>query len=423
VTFYVILSRFQWVKLQLDSIARCRTKNEIQRTLSSLPLTLNETYARILEKVPEGDKPRVYRIFQFLCFGVGTFSLEVLGHVYSIGDRLEPPFDPGDALLAPKSLLYLCSNLLFIRPQLVLVRGMPTEGYVVQLAHFSVKEYLLSPNTASWNLTAEAAHISILKCAIAYYLDCISAPEARIHSINDALDLQQDHPLLRYLMSYIPYHLDSLPAREPQGLIKSLQLLFNPSNASTFIAILGVYLYNNDHYNYSEPLTQKCDQTLIMAAYLGLPKTFEWLLKSFVEIFPDSVNTRTSFMGYIHCPIVAAATSGHKDIVQLLLDMHVNVNQKSHRPGSGQQSEGLVTAIFAASDMQHLEVVKILQAGADLNAACGQADNVDVTKCDAPNPHEVHVGFLIWFKRARARIVVFTLLLLTVSSFYCFSIV
>ena len=59
------ISRFRWVALQLDEVAKCRTMGTLRTVLSSLPRTLDETYARTLGKIEEADKPQVFHILEF----------------------------------------------------------------------------------------------------------------------------------------------------------------------------------------------------------------------------------------------------------------------------------------------------------------------------------------------------------------------
>jgi hypothetical protein len=45
---------------------------------------------------------------------------------------------------------------------------------ILQLAHFSVKEYLFSPRAGYWTLTEETSHLSIVQYSIAYYLYAVA---------------------------------------------------------------------------------------------------------------------------------------------------------------------------------------------------------------------------------------------------------
>ena len=48
-----IITRFHWVRCQLDTITKCPNLRSVKRALKTLPKDLNETYARILLKISE----------------------------------------------------------------------------------------------------------------------------------------------------------------------------------------------------------------------------------------------------------------------------------------------------------------------------------------------------------------------------------
>lgn len=57
---------FRWAQCQLDETSRMRSESAIDAALSSLPKSLQETYQRALEKVPESDKPYLRRTMLWL---------------------------------------------------------------------------------------------------------------------------------------------------------------------------------------------------------------------------------------------------------------------------------------------------------------------------------------------------------------------
>ncbi len=59
--------RFRWVFCQLETLENCFAYEEVQKALSSLPDTLDETYRRILTNIPERQLNKAKRLLQFLC--------------------------------------------------------------------------------------------------------------------------------------------------------------------------------------------------------------------------------------------------------------------------------------------------------------------------------------------------------------------
>ncbi|KAK1633946.1 hypothetical protein BDP81DRAFT_63663 [Colletotrichum phormii] len=68
---------FRWVVCQLDALRRIKgTKATIRNELKNLPRTLNDTYDRIFEMVPEEDHPIVLSALDWICFNNKVFSDE-----------------------------------------------------------------------------------------------------------------------------------------------------------------------------------------------------------------------------------------------------------------------------------------------------------------------------------------------------------
>lgn len=47
--------RFRWAACQLDTLGKCRNRAALRKSLAMLPLTLENTYDRILESISEED--------------------------------------------------------------------------------------------------------------------------------------------------------------------------------------------------------------------------------------------------------------------------------------------------------------------------------------------------------------------------------
>ncbi|KAF4546475.1 Ankyrin repeat protein [Lasiodiplodia theobromae] len=67
---------FRWVSCQLDVLENCLDYSDLSEALSSLPETLDETYARILENIPARYKDKTTRILQFLTFSERPLRIE-----------------------------------------------------------------------------------------------------------------------------------------------------------------------------------------------------------------------------------------------------------------------------------------------------------------------------------------------------------
>ena len=73
------MTRFHWVRCQVDSIEDCDTEKEILDTLGTLPNDLNQTYERILKKITNKDPKMAEKARRILLWLVGaTRPLHIL---------------------------------------------------------------------------------------------------------------------------------------------------------------------------------------------------------------------------------------------------------------------------------------------------------------------------------------------------------
>jgi hypothetical protein len=286
----LIPSRFRWVALQLDAVSRCRSLNALQRALSSLPRSLDETYRRILESIEEEEQAHVQRILQWLCFSKRPLRVEEIAVIYQVADRIQPPFAREDGLFHPDDIIGICRGLLSLsflettKDRQVWCHFQTDKLQIVQLAHFSVKEYLFSSLSSPWTIDDGLAHVTILKSAIAYYLHFMSLHDIRELS---GSDLVLKYSLAEYLVEYLPGHL--APVREHSDLLQSLRLLLHPP--STPIATnLGHVLLDRCKSDNSwqwdawrdrpiaEPVARDPTTNLYLAIWLRLPQVCQSLL-------------------------------------------------------------------------------------------------------------------------------------------------
>jgi hypothetical protein len=153
--------------------------HSLRTTLSSLPSTLDETYAQILDRIDQADKPQVYHILQCVCFSTRPLRIEELAAIFQLGDSTHPQSHLENALFFPEHILDLCCGLLLISmtksdnitfgssfdllDDTIIFR-------TAQLSHFSVKEYLVSPRASFWHLDEQQSHVAIIRTVTTYYV-------------------------------------------------------------------------------------------------------------------------------------------------------------------------------------------------------------------------------------------------------------
>ena len=107
--------RFRWAACQLDSLGDCFNLPHLRQALASLPMTLDDTYARILCKIDKQYnqyKMYILRVLQWLACSAQSLQLEELAEIFAIDINETPRFDPERRLPEPRDILTLCSSLI-----------------------------------------------------------------------------------------------------------------------------------------------------------------------------------------------------------------------------------------------------------------------------------------------------------------------
>jgi hypothetical protein len=127
--------RFRWVYCQLDNLRRCMPSS-IRKALNELPITLDDTYERILQGIPKQKFQHARRLFQCIVAAIRPLRVEELAEIFAIEFEATNlvegwrPENPEEAVLSA------CSSLIAI---------IDDQGSkIVQFSHFSVKEYMTS---------------------------------------------------------------------------------------------------------------------------------------------------------------------------------------------------------------------------------------------------------------------------------------
>lgn len=118
--------------------------------MRSLPEDLDDTYARILQCIDnDGYSKEVAKIMQWLAYSWQPMSLTEVSEVLTVDPEDDTQFDIERRLVEPRELLRLCSSMATTvrqqrRQNVQTVYEDAEEEELLQLAHFSVREYLES---------------------------------------------------------------------------------------------------------------------------------------------------------------------------------------------------------------------------------------------------------------------------------------
>ncbi|KAH6971668.1 hypothetical protein BKA56DRAFT_677755 [Ilyonectria sp. MPI-CAGE-AT-0026] len=215
---------FRWVDCQIDILGRLRSIKAVEEALSSLPKGLDATYHRIFEMIPEHERTYVKRALSFLCAhnkftpipGLPMLQSALLPLVTENWER-ENSQSSGSDLYDLTTLEEACGCL-------VTFDKSEWGVGVAYLAHFSVREFLLSerhntnPNAISrlFALSEDIVDRTFLEATLAVVLEYTGPEDGDVYDyafIGAVLSIEHRLKDLR------SWKLDSLVLRmvSPQG--------------------------------------------------------------------------------------------------------------------------------------------------------------------------------------------------------------
>ncbi|KAL0937045.1 uncharacterized protein CTRU02_209261 [Colletotrichum truncatum] len=329
---------FRWAACQLDSLLKCLHVQAIEEALERLPRDLNETYQRMLENIPEELKSDALRLLQFLIYSKRPLTLKeaidiTATQIESIGQR---SFNVKRRLLRADDILQYC-------PSLTSIAEFSRDGKVtkaIQLAHFSVKEYLVGKD----QFQLPTASITITWTCLTYLKDIkITGTVERIKA---------EFPLARHAAELWMEH-----AKEGEISESIVQESTNFLQDTKTFQCWG-RLYQPDREWYEDP-GRPSGSRLYYSCHEGLHKVTRSLLEQAAD-----VNVQGGTFGNA---LQAASARGHQEIIQLLLEKGADVNAQGGLYGN---------ALQAASAGGHPEIIQLLlEKGADVNAQGGRYGN------------------------------------------------
>lgn len=175
--------RFRWVSCQLEVLKTCLKPSLVRQKLKSLPKYLEETYSRILINIPEDYREDACTALRWLTFSERPLKLDELLEALLVVPSRDPPYNPEDRLSDPHGNLEILPGLVSIS------KGEDSESEGIRLAHFSVKEYLLSNKvrngpTADFGTSLITASQFITESCLVYILEYDQA-QSRTNSPED----------------------------------------------------------------------------------------------------------------------------------------------------------------------------------------------------------------------------------------------
>lgn len=327
----------------------------LRKTLATLPKTLNQTYERILLNIDEEHAAYAKRFMNWLAYSARPLRLKELAEIVTVEVLEEPRVDPLRRLPDPEDVLTICSSLVTVKQlgfmPLIQVavsedRATPQTAapdtindevedsldeiaqedkpyyFEVNLAHFSVREYLISTNIRTgpaqdYAITERNASNSIAETCVAYLLQINAQPRLT----DDAI---WRFPLALYAAQHWPSHYKD--AREEGGLLMQLAMellcsgaFFNcapPYPTITESSLFGNFGILDSGFL---PIHYTCAH--------GMTDLVKCVLEEKAKAVSIDRQSDINAMSPFGTALAIASSEGHLDTFKVLLENHVNVNE------------------------------------------------------------------------------------------------
>jgi ankyrin repeat protein len=330
--------RFRWVVCQLDTLRRSMPSS-IRKALDELPITLYETYERILEEITREKKEHTHRLFQCLISSVRPLRVEELGEIltFNFDTNTTPNLVGGWRPEHPEDeILCACSTLIAVVDD--------GDFRIVQFSHFSVKEFLISDylrtsdveSIRHYYIPLKAAHTVLVRACLAVLLQ-----------LDETID--KNRLSMFPLASYAAQHWVGHAKFEDVALqiTDAMERLFNPKKP--YLASWA-WIHDIDSPWVSrsiDALTDVPSPPTITALYYAALCGFAGLAKRLIILHEEDVNAKC---GRHETPLHVAAHMGHVDAARVLLDHGADVDTNAFGE----------TPLRSAYLTGHLDVMQLL---------------------------------------------------------------
>jgi hypothetical protein len=342
---------------------------------------LDETYERILTSIDENDRAYAFRTLQWLILSARSVSAKEVAEAMTVDLDCDFPHADNDrALHDPQDILSIRASLVVVSHQEVEAYGCLEPILVLQVAHFSVKEFQVSTKIRSGaamhcSMQETPAHKAMAECCLAYLLQ-FDRPIS--------YEGLCAYPLALYSAFHWTWHArragkacDTVTQMETHLLMPTSRTFLNwrylcegddeqSSEASAaplyYMALTGVTQLAGTIQNGGADVTA-------MGGKYGneLQDATKKYYFEVVQLLVDKGADINAQGGWLKNALQAASLKGNVDVVRLLRDKGADFNAHSGWYGS---------ALQAASLRGHLDIVRLLiSMGADVNAQGGLYGN------------------------------------------------
>ncbi|CUS10698.1 unnamed protein product [Tuber aestivum] len=344
---------FRWVDCLLRILQECITPKAVRGALKELPKDLDSVYLRILDSIHETQREYIQRAMHWLSFSAKPLTLGQLAEAVVIESDVNNYGEDPETLFEIHSLMSICPSLISFEDARD-DQSSAKETRLLRLAHFSVKEYLISDRAAQG--PSAYYHISEDKANLLMSHACLSRILRYGSQVAISADKIQVTPFLRHSARYWFIYIKAIENIAPAPL----------SNASLKVLELGqswLDIHNPDDPDWNRPLGSRVyPPAIYYSSLLNLVVPCKLL----VDRKEDAVNVDAQGGCYGNA-LQAATIRGNESVLQLLLERGADVNAQGGEYGNALQA--------AASEGKESVVQFLLGHGAEVNAPGGILGN------------------------------------------------
>ena len=322
---------------QLETLRHCLPPS-VRRTLNELPVSLDETYERVLREIKRPNRDHACRVLQCLVVAIRPLEVKELAEVLAVDfddaegiPKLKPDWRWEDE---EQALMTSCSSLI--------ITVETEDSRVVQFSHFSVKEYLTSERLATSSGDVPRYHIELELAHKIMAQACMSI----LLRTNDRVEENgagKRSPLARYAARHWVTH------AQFEGVSSfvrnAMEYLFDPDKPY-FAAWLQLHDIDDSKEPFEEFLVPWTSGVipLYYAALCG----FQDLVEDLMAKYPQHLN---AVGGKCGTPLVAALAGRHFQTARYLLHNGADVDVRDNIKE---------TPLFRAVWYGDLEMVQVL---------------------------------------------------------------
>ncbi|WQF85414.1 Putative fungal domain of STAND protein [Colletotrichum destructivum] len=278
---------FRWVACQLDHLGECDSDQDCRDALKSLPPTLNDSYVRILERIPRTKTKTIQLALNSIAYASPKLTIHQLRQILSVPEKGGPLNQR--AVIREEAITRYCSS--FVRKS--------NDGLYLEFSHFSVQEFLETASLPNSDLEIfrvskqRAFSLLAIECLKFIQLENFSRASVDTGKKDDTKREQnristrdREFPAYEHAAGRWPIY--ARGEWEDARIVDLTKSLFRPSKTTSFtswaISIVEQYELFGTTKNATSIITSFLFSPLHLAASFSLPQICSFLIQQKMDV-------------------------------------------------------------------------------------------------------------------------------------------